>query len=158
MAESGAATGLAEQLNGTAVTSAESDWDASRQAYNLSVDQQPSAVAFPSDAEDVARAVSFAKENGLRVAAQRTGHGAEPIGPLDGTVLINTRELNGVQIDADGPSARVESGARWMDLVPQASDQGLAALHGSAPDICIAGYTLGGGLGFYGRKLGLACN
>jgi FAD/FMN-containing dehydrogenase len=156
--EAGTAAGLAEQLKGAVVGSGDADWDISRQAYNLSVDQEPGAVAFPSDADDVARVVSFARENGLKVLAQRTGHGAEPAGPLEGTVLINTRELGGVEIDPGGPSARVDAGARWMDLVPQASEQGLAALHGSAPDICIAGYTLGGGLGFYGRKLGLACN
>jgi FAD/FMN-containing dehydrogenase len=35
---------------------------------------------------------------------------------------------------------------------------GLAALHGSAPNVGIAGYTLGGGVSFYARKHGLACN
>jgi FAD/FMN-containing dehydrogenase len=158
MADTETTAGLAEHVRGTVVGSADADWDLSRQAYNLSVDQEPGAVVFPSDAEDVAQVVSFARENGLKVLAQRTGHGAEPVGPLEGTLLINTRELSGVRIDADAPAARVDAGARWMDLVPQASEQGLAALHGSAPDICIAGYTLGGGLGFYGRKLGLACN
>jgi FAD/FMN-containing dehydrogenase len=42
--------------------------------------------------------------------------------------------------------------------VPRASELGLAALHGSSPNIGIAGYTLGGGVGFYHRKHGLACN
>ena len=158
MAEATTKAGLAERLKGTAVGSADADWDSSRQAYNLTVDQQPEAVVFPTDAEDIARAVTFARENGLKVAMQRTGHGAQPIGPLQGTILINTRELGDVEIDPSGPSARVGAGARWMDLVPQASEQGLAALHGSAPDICITGYTLGGGLGFYARKHGLACN
>ena len=44
------------------------------------------------------------------------------------------------------------------DLVPRASELGLGALHGSAPGVGIAGYTLGGGLSFYARKRGLACN
>ena len=42
--------------------------------------------------------------------------------------------------------------------MPRASDLGLAALHGSTPDVSVAGYSLGGGLGWYGRKHGLAAN
>jgi len=52
--------------------------------------------------------------------------------------------------------ARVGSGVQWKDIVPQASDMGLAALHGSSPGVGVTGYTLGGGIGWYGRKLGLA--
>ena len=48
--------------------------------------------------------------------------------------------------------------ALWGDVVPKASELGLAALHGSTPNVGIAGYTLGGGVGFYHRKHGLACN
>jgi FAD/FMN-containing dehydrogenase len=50
------------------------------------------------------------------------------------------------------------AGALWEDVVPRASDLGLAALHGSSPNVGIAGYSLGGGLSFYARKYGLACN
>jgi FAD/FMN-containing dehydrogenase len=40
--------------------------------------------------------------------------------------------------------------------VDAAARHGLAALHGSSPDVGVAGYTLGGGLGWYARRLGLA--
>jgi hypothetical protein len=36
-----------------------------------------------------------------------------------------------------------------------AASYGLAALHGSSPDVGVAGYSLGGGLGWFARKLGL---
>jgi FAD/FMN-containing dehydrogenase len=134
------------------------EWEAACQAYNLAVAQNPEMVAFPSSADEVSAVVRHARERGFTVAAQRTGHNAEPLGSLDGVVLLNTRELHGVQIDGDARSARVAGGAQWHDIVPPASDLGLAALHGSAPDIGIAGYCLGGGIGWYARKLGLACN
>ena len=35
---------------------------------------------------------------------------------------------------------------------------GLAALHGSTPDVSVVGYSLGGGMGWYARKHGLAAN
>jgi hypothetical protein len=81
-----------------------------------------------------------------------------PLGSLANTVLVRTAGLGGVKIDADAGSARVGAGALWVELVPKASELGLAALHGSSPFIGIAGYTLGGGVSFYHRKHGLACN
>jgi hypothetical protein len=114
--------------------------------------------ALPRSTDEVSAVVRSAAADGKRVAAQRTGHNAEPLGSLANTVLLRTDGLGGVQIDADAGAARVGSGALWGDLLPRASDLGLAALHGSAPDVGIAGYTLGGGVSFYHRKHGLACN
>ena len=53
-------------------------WDDARRAWNLSVDQHPAAVALPESADDVVVAVRFARDHGLRVAAQGTGHNARP--------------------------------------------------------------------------------
>lgn len=152
------ATTLAAELEGRVVAAGDGDWDLARQAFNLTLDQRPALVAFPADAADVARAVRFAAANGLRVAAQRTGHNAEPLGSLDGTVLLNPRALDSVEIDAGARRARVAGGACWGDVVPAASELGLAALHGSTATVGIAGYTLGGGVGWYARKHGLAAN
>ena len=41
---------------------------------------------------------------------------------------------------------------------PQASEAGLAALHGSSPEINVTGYSLGGGVGWMARKHGLQTN
>ena len=136
----------------------EDGFDAARQAYNLSIDQRPAAVAVPRDEREVASAIRFAREAGLRVAPQRTGHNAAPLGDLADTVLLKTDAMTGVALDAERQSARVQAGSKWEDLVPRASEMGLAALHGSTPDVSIAGYTLGGGLSWYGRKHGFAAN
>jgi FAD/FMN-containing dehydrogenase len=136
----------------------DANWDLDRRAFNLLVDQQPAGIAVPRNADDVSDAVRSAAAEGKRVAAQCTGHNAAPLGSLSNTVLLRTARLGGVQIDADAGSARVGAGALWGDLVPQASELGLGALHGSSPNVGIAGYTLGGGVSFYHRKHGLACN
>jgi hypothetical protein len=112
----------------------------------------------PADAEDVTTIVEFARANGMQVAAQRTGHNAEPLGALDEVILVKTDALQGVDIDVERKLARVASGSKWADVVPPASDRGLAALHGSTPDVSVAGYSLGGGVGWYARKLGLSAN
>ena len=149
---------LRDRCQGSVLSPGDDGYDAARMAFNLMVDQRPAAVALPADADDVREIVRFAREHGMRIAPQRTGHNAAPLGSLAGTVLLRTDAMTGVELDADRRTARVEGGAQWQDLVPRASESGLAALHGSAPDIGIAGYTLGGGMGWYARKYGLACN
>jgi len=140
------------------LTAQDSDWNMERLAFNILVDQQPAGIARPSTAEDVSDIVRTAAAQGKQVAAQRTGHNAAPLGSLADTVLMRTAGLGGVQIDADAGTVRVGAGALWGDVVPRASELGLAALHGSSPGVGITGYTLGGGVSFYHRKHGLACN
>lgn len=142
----------------TLLTTEDVNWNLERLAFNILVDQQPFGIALPRSADDVSEVVRAAAANGRRVAAQRTGHNAAPLGSLAGTVLVRTAGLGGVEIDAEAGSARVGAGALWGDVVPKASELGLAALHGSSPNVGIAGYTLGGGASFYDRKHGLACN
>jgi len=136
----------------------EDGYDAGRATFNLAIDQRPAAIALPRDAGEVAAAVAIATEHGLRVAPQRTGHNAGPLGSLERTMLLRTDALDTVTIDVERRRARVGAGARWEDVVPAASAHGLAALHGSTPDVSVVGYTLGGGLGWYGRRHGLAAN
>jgi FAD binding domain-containing protein len=131
-------------------------YDEARVAWNLAVDQRPAAVALPETADDIVAAVRAARELGLRVAAQGTGHNAGPLGDLSDTVLIKTHRMRDVEIDAPMRVARVEAGALWEDVVGPAAAHGLAALHGSSPDVGVVGYTLGGGLSFYGRRYGTA--
>ncbi len=133
-------------------------YDDNRGAFNLLLDQRPAAIATPESAAEAAAAIGEARSRGLRVTAQQTGHGADPLGPLDEVLLVRTAGLTGVEIDAGARRARVGAGALWGDVVPQASEQGLAALHGSSKTVGIAGYMLGGGIGWYGREHGLGCN
>ena len=140
------------------LTTKDANWDVERQAFNILIDQQPAGIAVPQNADQVCDVVRSAAAEGKRVAAQRTGHNAAPLGSLANTVLLRTGGLGGVEIDAEAGTARVGAGALWADVVPRASDLGLATLHGSSRNVGIAGYTLGGGVSFYGRKYGLACN
>ncbi len=145
---------LRSQFRGTLVEPGDGAWDASRQAFNLTFDQQPMLIAFPVDSADVQVLVTYAAARGIELAPQRTGHNAEPLVSLADMILVKTDAMRGVEIDVERRVARVLSGTKWADVVPYASDLGLAALHGSTPDVSVAGYSLGGGVGWYARKLG----
>jgi FAD/FMN-containing dehydrogenase len=151
-------TDLSAQMTGRVVTPADPDWDATRQVFNLATDLSPAAMALPRDVPDVVAAVEYARVSGLRVAAQATGHNADAFGDLDEALLVDVRELQEVSIDRLARRVRVGAGVKWERVSPQLSQFGLAALHGSSPDVGIAGYSLGGGMGWLARKYGLQAN
>ncbi|HUA75541.1 MAG TPA: FAD-binding oxidoreductase [Solirubrobacteraceae bacterium] len=145
-------------LAGSLVRPGDAGWDAARQAWNLGVDQRPAAVALVEGGEDVAKVIRYAAANGLRVTAQGTGHGAGPLGSLQDTVLIKTERMRGVTVDAGAATARVEAGVLSAELGDAAQPAGMCSLPGSSPDVGTIGFTLGGGLGWLGRRYGFACN
>jgi FAD/FMN-containing dehydrogenase len=135
-------------------------YDAARTPWNVAVQQRPGAVAVPRDAADVSAVVRAAAAAGLRVAPQSTGHNAGPLAAqgLEDVVLVRMSAMNGVRVDAERGICRVEGGALWLPAVEAAAAVDRAVLHGSSPDVGIAGYSLGGGIGWYARTLGLATN
>ena len=147
-------SGLAEPV----VAPGDEGYDEARQAWALLADPRPAAVAFPTGPVEVAAAVRFARANGLRVALQATGHGASPLESLEHALLVKTTHMTGLEIDPAGRRARAEAGVLWGDVVAAAGAEGLACLHGSSPDTGVIGYTLGGGIGWYSRRYGLASN
>ena len=151
-------TPLQSAIAGTVVGPSDPAWDTARQAWNLTADQNPEAVAFAESADDVRTVVNFARERGLKVAAQGTGHAATALGPLEGAVLLRTMRMGRVEVDPAARSARVEAGALWGDLGVAAGKHGLSGLSGSSPDVGVVGYSLGGGIGWLSRRHGLASN
>ncbi|SFB72293.1 FAD/FMN-containing dehydrogenase [Nocardioides terrae] len=135
-------------------------YDGARVAWNLAVDQRPAGVVSVASPEEVGEVVRTAALAGLRVAPQSTGHNAGPLAArgLDDVVLLRTGRLDTVTYEETTHVVRVEGGCVWEPVVDVAAKYGRAVLHGSSPDVGVAGYTLGGGMGWYARKLGLATN
>jgi hypothetical protein len=136
----------------------QASYDQARQPWNLTVEQRPSVVVAAESVSDVVEAVRYARTHGMRIAPQGTGHGAVPLEPLDGAMLLRTTPMRQVDIDPATRIARAEAGAMWQDIIVPAAEHSLAALAGSAPNVGVAGYTLGGGLGWLARRYGLAAN
>jgi FAD/FMN-containing dehydrogenase len=157
-------TGRAESLRGLCGGQVhlpgDPGYDAARTPWNVAVRQLPAAVAVPRDAADVSAVVRAAAAAGLRVAPQSTGHNAGPLAAhgLEDVVIVNTSSLDEVRVDPERGIVRVGGGVLWEAAVDAAAEVGHAVLHGSSPDVGIAGYSLGGGMGWFARKLGLATN
>ena len=127
-------------------------------SFNTTVEIHPAGAAFPRNVDEVIEAVRYARENGLRVAPQATGHNVSAYGALDDALLVDVQNLQDVSIDPGAQRVRVGAGVKWEKVAPKLSDYGLAGLHGSSPDVGIAGYSLGGGMGWLARRHGLQAN
>jgi FAD/FMN-containing dehydrogenase len=146
-------------VEGDVVAPGDAGWDDARRAWNLAVDQRPAAVVFPRGPFDVAAVVSHARAHGLGVALQGTGHGAGArSASLEDTILVNNVRLTGFEVDPEVRVLRAQAGTLWGPVAEAAAEHGLAALAGSAKDVGVVGYTLGGGIGWLARKYGMAAN
>ncbi|MFI7277642.1 FAD-binding oxidoreductase [Streptomyces sp. NPDC049879] len=127
-------------------------FDAARRPWNLAVEQPVAAVVEAADADDVAALVRYAGPAGLGVATQPNGHGAS--GRTEGTVLLRTTRLDGLDIDPAARRARIGAGVRSGQVQAAAAPHGLTGLPGSSPVVSVAGVALGGGLSWFGRAYG----
>lgn len=147
---------LRVSLQGSILTPEEDGFQDAVRTWALGVQHAPALVVLPESAEDIATAITFAHEHGFGVAVQGTGHGATI--PCHGGILINTSRMQGVTIDPEARTARVEAGVKWISVLPLAAEHGLAPLCGSSGDVGVVGYTLGGGTGWLARKYGFAAD
>ncbi|GAA3163771.1 FAD-binding oxidoreductase [Blastococcus jejuensis] len=134
-------------------------YDLARSPWNLASTEHPAAVVYPAFPDEVADVLRTATAEGLAVAVQGTGHGAPPLqGRLADAVLLRTAAMTELRVDPERRTVRAGAGVLWGDLALAAGRHGLAALHPSSPDVGVVGYSLGGGIGWYARRLGLQCN
>jgi FAD/FMN-containing dehydrogenase len=122
---------------------------------NSSFAQHPVAVVRPRTAADVTAAVSLARELGLKVGVQATGHGSgAALG--DGLLLIDTSSLDAVSVSPADRTVRAGAGVTWSAVQAQAEPHRLLALSGTSPTVGVSGYTFNGGVGWLVRPFGLA--
>ena len=156
--DTGLIDGLREACGGAVHVPGDAGYDAARQAWQAIVDQRPAAVVYPATADEVVAVVRLTAAAGVAIVPQGTGHNANPLGSLDDAVLLRTSAMRSVEVDPVRRVARVGSGALWLDVVEAVAPYGLMALHGSSPDVGVTGYSLGGGIGWYARALGMQTN
>ncbi|GAA2482153.1 FAD-binding oxidoreductase [Nocardia seriolae] len=124
--------------------------------WNLAVRQQVSAVVEVADAADAAALVRYAAAAEGPLSTRATGH--SPSAAADGTVLVTTRALDGIEFDAAARVARVQAGVSWQPVLERAAAHGLAGACGSSAVVGVTGYTLGGGVGWFARSRGYAAH
>ncbi len=154
--QSHALEALRRQVAGRLHTPADATWEQARTPWNVHVEQRPMAVLEVHDADDVIAAVRWAGQEGVEVTAQPVGHGAKDA--LDGTLILRTRGLRGIEVDVRRRTAWVGSGVKVGELLAELDGTGLTFLAGSSPDPTVVGLTITGGISWFGRKYGLGAD
>lgn len=148
---------LAERVMGPVLVPGDEQYDAERAGHQTTRSHRPDVVVGAVGPADVRAAVVFAREHGLAVGVQGTGHALSAVA-AEGGVLINTSRMRGVRVNPDAGTAWVAAGMSWNQVIHEAAPAGLAPLSGSAPGVGVVSYTLAGGLGLLSRRYGYAAD
>ncbi|WP_328943854.1 FAD-binding oxidoreductase [Streptomyces sp. NBC_00250] len=149
---------LRERVRGAVTTPEDDGYDAAREVRNAMIDRRPAAVARCVNAGDVMAAVDFARENEVDLAVRGGGHSVPGFGTCDGGVVADLSGMRGVRVDPVRRTARAEGGATWGDFNAATHAFGLATTGGIISTTGVGGLTLGGGIGYLARGLGLSCD
>jgi FAD/FMN-containing dehydrogenase len=133
-------------------------YDEARAIWNGVHDGRPAVIARCADAADVRHAIGFASSEGLDVAVRGGGHSIPGFSTCDDGIVIDLAPMKGIEVDPGGRTVKVEGGVTWAELDAATQEHGLATTGGLVSSTGVAGFTLGGGVGWLMRKHGLACD
>lgn len=147
---------LRADIRGTVTGPTDPGYDDARAVRNGMIDKRPEVVVRPANAGDVMTAVRFAGDHGLSVAVRGGAHSVPGFGTADAAVVVDLSAMRDVRVDPVTRTARVAGGATWGDLNAATYPFGLATTGGIISTTGVGGLTLGGGIGYLARGLGLS--
>ncbi|TDO59996.1 FAD/FMN-containing dehydrogenase [Kribbella sp. VKM Ac-2571] len=149
---------LAGELRGELVRPTDPSYDEARSIWNAAHDKRPALIVRCRGVADVIRAVEFARSEGLTLAVRGGGHSIPGFSTTDGGLVIDLSPMNSVRVDPDRRVIVAQGGCVWGDVDAEAQAFGLAVTGGLVSTTGVAGFTLGGGIGWLVRRCGLACD
>ena len=149
---------LEATLRGHLIRPGDPDYDQARAVWNAAHDRHPALIIRCAGTADVIRAVEFAHSEGLEVAVRGGAHSIAGFSTSDGGVVIDTSPMKGIRVDPAGRRAVAQPGLTWSEFDHETQAFGLAVTGGLVSSTGIAGFTLGGGIGWLLRRYGLTCD
>ena len=146
---------LGSDFGGRVITPGDGDYDETRTVFPGGIDRHPAAIVRPLDAFEVARVVSVAREAGAELAVRGGGHSAAGFAVNDGGLVVDLRDMRGLDIDVAAGTAWADAGLTAGEYTEAAAMHGLATGFGDAGTVGIGGITLGGGVGYLSRAHGM---
>ncbi|OMQ15757.1 FAD-linked oxidoreductase [Modestobacter sp. VKM Ac-2676] len=149
---------LRRRVDGAVTAPADPGYDEARTVWNAMIDRRPSAVVRAADVDDVVSTIATARDHGLDLAIRAGGHNVAGNGTVDDGIVLDLGDLNGVSVDPDAATVRVEGGATLADVDAATAPYGLAVPLGVVSATGVGGLTLGGGVGWLTRPYGLTAD
>jgi FAD/FMN-containing dehydrogenase len=150
-----AARELKADFAGDVIVPADAAYNAARSVWNGDIDRRPAVIARCRGVADVIAAVRVARVHNLLTAVRGGGHNVAGFGTCDGGIVIDLSPMKGVRVDRTAQTLWAQGGLTWGEFDRETQVAGLATTGGLVSTTGIAGFTLGGGIGWLMRKYGL---
>jgi FAD/FMN-containing dehydrogenase len=134
---------FAEGLRGELIIPADAGYDEARSVYNAMIDKKPGAIVRCENVADVIASVNFARQNNLDLAIRGGGHNGAGLGMVDDGLVIDLSPMNGIRVDPQARTVRVQAGCTWGKVDHATHAFGLAVPSGIISTTGVAGLTLG---------------
>jgi FAD/FMN-containing dehydrogenase len=149
------ATALAGRVRGRVVSPTDPDYDTLRTVVAGHVDRRPALIVRVADAADVAEVIGLARETGAELAVRSGGHSGAGHSATEGGIVLDVRDLAAIELDVEDRTGWAGSGVTAAAFTDAAGEHGLAVGFGDTGSVGLGGLTVGGGVGYLVRKLGL---
>jgi FAD/FMN-containing dehydrogenase len=149
---------LAGRVSGPVLAPGDDGYEKARAVHNGLIDRRPALIVRCRTASDVVAALALARRSGLEVSVRGGGHNVAGRAVTDGGIMIDLAEMKRIAVDPERGTATAEGGVTWGELNAATGEHGLAVTGGLVSTTGIAGYTLGGGLGWLMARYGLAAD
>ena len=146
---------LRGEITGRVIGPNDDDYESARQVMFGGIDRHPAVVVRVATVDDIRRVIELARETGLELAIRSGGHSARGDSTTEGGIELDLHDMTAIDIDPRAKTAWAEAGNTALAVTQAVTERGLAIGFGDTGSVGIGGITLGGGVGYLGRKHGL---
>jgi FAD/FMN-containing dehydrogenase len=146
---------LRTAIHGRVIGPEDADYDEARAVVSGAIDRRPAVIVRVADVADVQHVIGLARDSGIELAVRSGGHSAAGHCVTDGGIVLDLRDLKALEIDVPARTAWAEAGLTAAEYTAATAAHGLATGFGDTGSVGLGGITLGGGVGYLGRKYGL---
>lgn len=118
---------------------------------------RPEGVVYCNSPQMVADVINWCRDNDMPFAIRGGGHSYAGFSTSHGLVIDMAR-MDEIAIDAETGVATIGAGAINYEIYAALDAAGRTTTHGRCPSVGIAGFLMGGGIGFNMRRFGMACD
>jgi len=143
------------QISGKVIRPEDPGYDDARRVFRGEVDKHPALIVQVAGPDDIRHVLELARETGAELAIRSGGHSAGAFSTTDGGIVLDVRQLKSLDFNDTDQTVWAGAGLTAKEVTEAAWERGLLIGFGDTGSVGIAGLTLGGGVGYAVRMLGL---